>query len=163
MKLTELRGKTVVSVAEAWKVGVVEGVLVDMPTRQLRGLRIRPEGRGPEYVVAREQIRGIGPDAVTVASEAALQSPEQARELARVPSLTDLLGSRVVTESGTILGTIADVNLDPASGQVQSVEYDGGPFGGLLGRRHTFDAKEIVGVGPGVVTVTEAARPTRAA
>jgi len=164
MKLSELRGKPVIGMAGARKVGVVEDALVDSSHRKIEALIVKAERTGHEYVVSSEHIRAIGPDAVTIDSQDSLQTREQAPGLAGLTSLDSLIHSRIVTQGGQVLGTISEVDIDPTSREVQSFEYDGGALGGLLGRRrHTLDPKDVIGVGHGIVTVTEAARPSQAA
>jgi uncharacterized protein YrrD len=158
MKLSELKGKPVVSVDEARKLGIVHDVLVDPSYSSIAGLQIKAEGRGHAYVVANEHIRGIGPDAVTVVNKDALQVPDRAQTLAGLPTLGTILGSRVVTEGGALLGSITEVAFDVGSRRILAIEYGRGGFEGLLGRHRSLSIGDIVGVGPGLVTVREVSR-----
>lgn len=163
MKLSELKGKSVVGVAEARNVGVVEDVLVGPSFNTVEGLVIRVKKRGPEHVISSENVRAIGRDVVTIDSANSLRTLDQAPNLAGLPRLTSALHSRVVTQDGQVLGSISEVEFDPTSRKITSFEYDGRGLAGLLGRRHTLDAKDVISFGPGIVTVTEAARPPKAA
>lgn len=163
MKLSELRGKTVITVAEARKIGSVDDVLVDPSFRRIEAVLVKPGGRQSDYFVATDQLRGIGPDAVTVVSQEAVQDLRQAPDKARLPVAGSVLNSRIVTERGEVLGTISEVLLDPNTYSIQAFEFTTGALGSLFGRQHQLDLRHLVGVGSGVVTVTEAARPSRAA
>jgi sporulation protein YlmC with PRC-barrel domain len=163
MKLGELKGKPVVSIADARKVGTVDGVFVDAGYTRIQGLKVKGEGRSPDYFVSSENVRAIGPDAVTIVGQDALERPDYASGLTGLVPLEDVLGSRVVTESGEVLGGVSDVHLDPSSGKVERFEYATGPLAGLLRRHYSIDVEHVVGVGPKVMTVKEAARPSQAA
>jgi sporulation protein YlmC with PRC-barrel domain len=160
MKLSELRGKPVVSVAEAVTLGTVDDALVDSTLGTIGALLIASSGGTDRYLVSMDQIRGIGPDVATVSSQHALSSPGQASApRSRVP-LTSIVGSRVVAEDGRVLGTVAEVDFDPSSGRIQALEYGGDGLEGLLSGRHRLDPKRVVRIGPGVLTVMgESSRP----
>ena len=163
MRFSELKGKSVVSVTGARKLGKVEDALVRSVQDSIAALRVRTEQKGPGYVVADEHIRAIGRDAVTIDSQDSLRMPGEVPNLTGLMSLASIIDSRVVTEGGEVLGTITDVEFDPTIRKVISLEYDGGLLGALLKRRHMLSPKEVISIGGGIVTVSEAARPSRAA
>lgn len=155
MKLSELKGKSVVTVAEARKIGVVEDVLVDPSYGKIAGLRLKGQGNAPNYFVANADVRAIGRDAVTITGQNAVQSIDRARDLASLPSLGAVVHSRVVSDEGRLLGTINEIDIDEAGRQVRGFEYTHGAMGGLLGRQRILDIQDVVGVGAGLVTVRE--------
>lgn len=163
MKLSELKGKKVVAVAEATKVGAVYDALLGSSYRNIEALVIRADERGPEYVVLSKSINAIGQDVVTIDSTNSLQDFEQVPDATRFPRVSSLLKSQIVTQSGEVLGEISDFDFDPIAGEIRGLEYRGSSLEGLLGRHHVLDPKSIISFGPGIVTVTDEARPSQAA
>lgn len=163
MRLGEIRGKSVVSLAEARKVGVVDDVLVDARHERIEALRLKSERDGPSYVVSSDDVRGFGPDAVTIDHQDALMSSDRMPGMSGLRSLSAVLNSRVVTEDGRLLGTVSEVDFDPASRRIRRFEFGGEGLEGLLGRKHSLDPEDVVGIGPGLVTVRNEVRPSRAA
>ena len=160
MKLSELKGKSVVSVVEAVKLGVVGDAFVDHALGAISALRIDASGRSDQYLVSMDQVRAIGPDVVTVSGQHALMSPSQMGDDGSRVALTSLVGCRVVAEDGRVLGTVAEVDFDPGSGRLDSLEYGGDGLQALLGTRHHLDPRNVIGVGPRVLTVRDvASRP----
>lgn len=153
MKLSEIKAKPVVAISDARRVGAVADVLVDPMFRRLTALRIKSDGPGHDSIVAIENVRGIGPDAVTVPSPDVLLLPERAPHLGGFPSLYSAINSRLLSERGQVLGRISEVHFDPATRQVQSFEYMAGTIDTLLGRPRRVESADVISVGPGVVTV----------
>jgi sporulation protein YlmC with PRC-barrel domain len=163
MTFDELKDKAVISVQGARKVGSVDDVFVDPADWHIAALSIKSKSGGPGYLVSKEYIQGIGPDAVTVPTSDALQLMDRAQLPAGLPSLRAMLNSKVVTEDGELLGTISGVEIEANTRRVRAFEYRSGALAGLLGRQYRFDPGLVVGVGSGLVTVREAARPSREA
>ena len=163
MKLSELKGKPVVDLATARKVGVVDDALVNPSQQKIEGLLIKTERRAPEYAVSTEHVRGIGKDAVTIDEPNSLRTLDQAPNLTGLLHLSSMIHSRVVTQSGKVIGSISDIAFDPASGMLQNLEYNEGGLGALLGRHRTLNPSDMIGVGQGIVTVTDNVRPPKAA
>jgi len=109
-------GRKVVSRATAHEMGAVSRLLVTVDCRQVAGVIM---GKGKKaMVVDWSEVSGFGADAVMVTSEGALRAPDGAREQAAANGKLELLGNRMLTESGNELGTIDDFSFDPASGSV---------------------------------------------
>ena len=152
MKLSELRGKSVVSVTEAIKLGSVSDALVDSALGAIGALEVAGSGRNDRYLVSMGEVRAIGPDVVTVSGQHALTNRGGGDEGSRV-ALSSILGCRVVAENGTLLGTVSEVDFDPSAGRIEAIEYGGDGLGALLGNRHKLDPGNVIGVGPKVLTV----------
>jgi uncharacterized protein YrrD len=91
--------------------------LVTVDCRQVAGVIL---GKGKKAtLVDWTEVSGFGSDAVMVSSEGALRAPADAREQAAANGKLELLGSRMLTESGNELGIIGDISFDPASGSVE--------------------------------------------
>jgi uncharacterized protein YrrD len=128
MKFSELKGRAVINVEDATKVGEVENLLLDPGSRKVLGLKVKTSGLfSSPLIVAVPQIINIGPDAVTVKAD--LSSSDKAKSEKEWVELTDILGNKVVTDAGTMVGEIHDVLLDPVSAAVTGYEVrEGGMF-----------------------------------
>jgi sporulation protein YlmC with PRC-barrel domain len=163
MNLLELKGKPVVEMSSARKVGIVDDAYLDPNHQSISALRVRATKRGPEYLVSIDHVCTIGPKSVTIDHVDSLRFLDQTPELAKLTSLGSLLGRGVVTEGGRILGSIEGVEFDPTSHQVTAITYTSVPPAGPVGTRHTLNPRDIVASVPDIVTVSEAAQPAQAA
>lgn len=78
-------------------------------------------------VVPWNQVRSIGDDAVLVDSAASkIAAPDAPRINAVMERGTAFSGSRILSEDGQDLGTLADLHLDEATGRVVGYEVSGG-------------------------------------
>jgi len=112
-----LRGIAVVSVQEARKLGTVDDVLLDLQRHRLGGVTLQGGLFRGGPTVEWSAIRSVGQDAVMVDDSGAVAAPLDAKHSALV-RLTALRGTKVVTDMGDLAGTIAEVEVDPASGAV---------------------------------------------
>ncbi|MFJ4330870.1 PRC-barrel domain-containing protein [Streptomyces sp. NPDC088935] len=102
MLFTEVRGLPVVPPDGAGPLGAVTSLTVDVASGSVSHLRWRGGRFGRESALAWDAVRSVGPGAVRVGSAAADESAPH----------HDLLGRRILTDTGTGLGTVLDVAFD---------------------------------------------------
>jgi sporulation protein YlmC with PRC-barrel domain len=137
MRARELLGRAVIDLTTAKKLGQIDELVLDPVGRQVAGFVI---GRGPslvgaaaEHVVPASAVHALGPDAVTVRGAAGV-------DLAGLPRLGQIVGRKMVTEGGVLLGTIGDVLVEPTDGRIVGYAIGGDrggmPLAGLFGGRN---------------------------
>jgi uncharacterized protein YrrD len=138
-------GRKVVSRATAQQLGTVSHLLVTADGRRVAAVVM---GKGKKAsLVDWSQLTGFGTDAVMVGDEAALRQPADAREHAAAEGKLELIGRRLLSESGNELGTVDDVTFDPASGALEA----------LHGGAHQVAADAVLGAGSYAVVVAASA------
>src|SRR5437867_1440933 len=113
MKASELRGRAVVSLAEAQKVGEVDDVLLAPAQSRVAGFRIKHGLLGPHQHLSSPDVHSVGPDAIIIQSRDLLREQLSPPDLQPLADLSALSGIKVVSESGTLLGVLQDAELDP--------------------------------------------------
>jgi uncharacterized protein YrrD len=113
MRADELKGRGVLALSNAEKIGQVEEVLFDAQFRQVLGFRVKRGGPfGKAQALPRDGVTSIGAAAVTVPSPDVINDEERFAELARASTLSQVEKTKVVTEGGALLGTIAHLEID---------------------------------------------------
>lgn len=163
MNLRELKGKPIVEVRSARKLGIVGDVFLGPTHQSMAALLVQPISRGTEYVVFMDHVCSIGPDTVAIDRVDSLRVLDQTPELTHLTSADSLLGSGIVTEGGRILGIIDGVECDPTSHQVTGITYVSTPLAGTAGTHQILDPRDLIATVPDVVTVREAAQRPEAA
>lgn len=137
MRATEIIKRPVVTLAgEA--VAQVKDIVYEGDGGHVGGFTLAGRGvfAGPlKVALAWGSVSALGNDALMIRDEAVLESPEQlvSRSAAR---RSDVLGSRVMTDDGTELGTVTDVILEVTDvADVIGYEIDSSPSLGKDGRR----------------------------
>ncbi len=142
MRFSEAQGHKVVSTATADTVGKVEQLIVDPSTQHVVGLLLKKTS-GDGDALPWSGISAFGTDAVTVTDESAVVIAD-----GRLKELSDkrsaLGGKRVLSREGVELGTVKDVDFDPADGTVRA----------LLTDREEIPGARLVGVGSYAVVVS---------
>ena len=103
-----LIGRAVVSVETANKLGQVHDLIVHPIKGEIVGLSVQLSDES-HCLVSNEEIHSIGPDAVMVESDQSLVSPDQSSLKAFPFAKKNLIGAKVITEDGKLLGEIANV------------------------------------------------------
>ena len=141
----------IVSVEEGTKLGYVAQPLLDLTARVVVALQVK--GESGTFIVPFAEVAAVGPDAITVASSRATQTPSAGGAAAGMHDLDALKKLKVVDNAGTLLGTISRVEIDPASGAITELAAHKGGMLGMGGTTTPIDARAIVSVGPELVTV----------
>jgi sporulation protein YlmC with PRC-barrel domain len=135
MLFSEATGRKVVSTADASTVGTISGFVVDPATRRVVAVALAKTS-GPGTMLPFENIAAFGTDAVTVAGADAVVAPDD-----RLTELSGkhhtILKKRALTTAGDEVGTVRDVEFDPADGTLVSIRLDD----------HSWNGQGLVGVG----------------
>ena len=157
MDVDKLTGIAVVSQEEGARLGKVSAILFDPSTLHLRAFQVT--GDGQTFVVPLDQVGTIGTDAIMVQSSQATQTATKGGEFGNLVEFSTLKKLKVVDAAGTLVGTMRDLELDPATGRALHLVIHKGGMLGLGGETTTIAAAAISSVGTEVITIA-AARPT---
>ena len=120
IRASELIGRPVVDMEAATRIGKIKELILQRDGERVAGL-IVSHGEtiigsgGTRRIIPASALHAIGPDAVTthtVTEETSVQ------ELDQLPQMSDVVGHKMVTQSGRLLGTIDDLLINGADGKV---------------------------------------------
>ena len=154
MRTKELKGKAVVSLADAGKLGYVDDLLFN--TSELRVMAFDMSMSGQRALLPFSEVRSFGKDAITVPSSQSTQGASSASPLLSLPRLADLTKLKVVDESGTFVGNVTDLEIDPHDGKITEVEAHRGGVLGIGGTSVTTPSSAIRSVGSEVIIISGA-------
>lgn len=119
IRATELGGRAVVDMDAAEKVGRIEKVIIDPEARRVAGFTVCHGASlissGTKVTLPASSVHAIGPDAVTVHGSVVVT--DLAR-LDQLPRVSDVVGRKVVSRDGRLLGTVEDVLIDDEDGRI---------------------------------------------
>lgn len=147
IRARELDGRAVIDLDTAEKLGFVDEIYLDPSGSRLAALKATEGaslvGGGRRTIIPAASIASIGPEAIMLRPTGKVDlSPPRIDSL---PRLSNIMGRKVVTESGKLLGAIGDVLIEDAGGRIAGFELkDAGWTGGLsnmfgAGRDHRPD------------------------
>jgi uncharacterized protein YrrD len=146
MRLREAYGRKVVSTDDAEAIGRLDAFVIDAEQRSVVGLRLA-KVRGDRPFLSWSDLQAFGTDALTVASADVLRpATGHAEERAASKGLQPI-GKLVLSELGTALGKVENVDFDEGSGAL--VGFD-------LGAAGTVTSDRLLGLGSYAVVVQEA-------
>lgn len=141
MMFSSAKGHKVVDISSAETVGTVSGFLVEPSTHSIVALRVKKTKTGE--VIRWRDITAFGSEAVTV-PRAGVVTDIDAELEALGDKARELVKKRVLTSTGDELGTVKDVDFDPATGALTAFLLDGAP---------DVAADRLIGVGSYAVVV----------
>ncbi len=122
--LSAALGRRVVAQDTADEVGEVKAVVIDRSGRHVERIQVAGHKRNPR-LVDWSAIATFGPDAVllTAHEDVGDAVDDRDREVAR--GAVAILGARILDTAGFEHGRVADVELDPVTGDVLGIVGDG--------------------------------------
>lgn len=161
-KWSDLKDLAVVAIANGSKVGTLDDFYFD-PTanpaaNSIRGFRVKT-GMFSHRVLPSGAINAIGVDAVTFDNEDMLHHEKDEAEFSTLPLGQSLLTYRVMSEGGTLIGTIGNILLDittPNALHIYAFELSGGLRSRISGHYSSFYAQQVVRYGQDVLVIPDA-------
>jgi uncharacterized protein YrrD len=137
--IEQLIGRPVVSLETANKLGHVADLLVDPISGQLAGFLV--QRLDESYTLASTlDVHGIGPNAIIVEHDQSLVLADASPLKTLTKAKADLIGVKVITEQGQLLGNISNLYLCVVKRPVFIYEVRSSLFDKLLGRAFYFAA-----------------------
>lgn len=143
----------IISLREGQQIGYVKSLILNAQEKAVAALVIDPKGFFKDQrIIPYAKVVSVGEDAITIDKESYVEKS------ASLPEILDLLkeklgiiGTKVVTESGKILGVAEEYFVNPDTGQVTHLEISGGKLGGLINGRAYLQAEQLVTIGPDAI------------
>ena len=143
----------IITLREGQQIGYVKSLILDAGAKAVAALVVDPKGFFKDQrIIPYSKVVSVGDDAITIDKESHVEKS------ASIPELLELLkeklgiiGTKVVTESGKILGIAEEYYVDTATGKVTKLEVSGGKIGGFLNGRAWLNAEQLVTIGPDVI------------
>jgi len=121
----DLKGRPVIDVDGAEKMGILHEIIVDPAAVRVAGLAV---SGGVSFIGAQKQtllpspsVHAIGPDALMVRRPSTTESAPS--YLTSLPRVSDLAGRRFITDTGRFIGHLADVLFDGEDGRIIGYEF----------------------------------------
>jgi uncharacterized protein YrrD len=149
MKFSELKGRAVVRLEEAQRIGEVEDLMIEPVSRHIVSLKVRTGLFSAAELVPAAEVKNVGADAVTIALPAE-PTPQSAAGAPPLIALTTILGNKVVTDAGTLVGELQDVLLDWANLAITGYEVR---EGGVFAKTQEFAATPDLRFGEKIITM----------
>ena len=109
---SELKGRAVIDIMTAKRVGSVDDLVLDRQTYQIVGLKFKSGLFSAAQTVPAHSIKGVGDDAITLQLEKEDQPASSDEPTPQnLPALSQVIGNSVVTEGGKHIGEITNIQL----------------------------------------------------
>ena len=119
IKGSQLVGRAVIDMEAAERLGKIKEIIVQRDGERVAGFvvvhgeTIAGTG-GKRRMIPASAVYSIGPDAMTVRGS----SMQELAELDNLPRMSDIIGHKMITQSGRLLGVIDDMLINRANGTI---------------------------------------------
>jgi uncharacterized protein YrrD len=119
IKGSQLVGRAVIDMEAAERLGKIKEVIVQRDGERVAGF-VLVHGEtlvgtaGKRRMIPASAVHSIGPDAMTVRGSAM----QEVADLDNLPRMSDIIGHKMVTQSGRLLGVIDDMLINRANGAI---------------------------------------------
>ena len=120
IKVSQLVGRAVIDMEAAQRLGKIKEIIVQRDGERVAGFVV-VHGEtivgtgGTRRTIPASALHSIGPDAITVRGTALKERPA---DLDKLPRMSDVIGHKMVTQSGRLLGSINDVLINGGDGKI---------------------------------------------
>ncbi len=154
---SDLHGIAIVTTDSGKKVGTLEDFYFEPQTNSVCALYIKTGVFGHRALMV-SSINAIGADAITFANENNLIEEKAEPQLSTLPLGRTLLTYKVLSEGGTVVGTVGNVVFDvstPTNLRVTAFELAGGLRNKLSRHYPTFSSSQVVRYGEDVLVIPD--------
>jgi len=154
---SELKGIAIVTIDSGKKVGTLEDFYFEPQTNSVRALYIKTGAFSHRALMA-GSVNAIGTDAITFGDESLLIGEKDNAQLATLPLGRTLLTYKVLSEGGTVVGTVGNIVFDvsvPTNLRVTAFELAGGLRNKFSGHYPSFSSTQVVRYGEDVLVIPD--------
>ncbi|MHB1419327.1 MAG: PRC-barrel domain-containing protein [Bacillota bacterium] len=153
-KSKKLLTMPVISLEDGQNLGRVRGLVIDTQNLEIAALTIHQRGWFSETrVIPFDRVRNVGEHAITVDKSSSIERASQLPQIAGlIKQSIPLVGARVITEDGTVLGTVEEFIFEP-TGKIHSLEISGSFLENLVKGRASLACSVVSTVGKEAVIV----------
>lgn len=143
----------IISLKEGQQIGYVKSLILDAKEKAVAAVVVDPKGFFKDQrIIPYAKVVSVGDDAITIDKESHVEKS------ASIPEILELLkeklgiiGTKVITESGKILGVAEEYYIDEDNGKITKIEVSGGKIGGFLNGKAWLNSDQLVTIGHDVI------------
>lgn len=149
----------VISLQEGQQIGTIKGLVVDPSLKQVVALVIEQKGWFKEQkYIPFSKVKSVGENAVTIDRTT---SAERGNSLPNIMKLikdnVEIIGCRIITEGGTLLGYAEEYYIDLIFGQLIGFEFADKFLSSVMNGKAFLDANYIQTIGKDVIICSDEA------
>lgn len=145
----------IVSLREGQHIGYVKNLVLDPRTKSVAALVIDPKGFfRDQRIIPFGKIISVGDDAITIDRENHVDRSANIPEiLTLLKENAEIIGTKIISETGKTLGIAMEYYVDPESGTITQIELSGGRANGLLNGSAWLNSENILTIGQDAIIV----------
>jgi len=154
-KSRSLLSMPIISLEEGQQIGKVRGVVVNPENFTIAALVTDKQSWFGDYkVVPYENVMSIGDHAVTIDKKSNIEKPSNIPEISKLmKKKLPLLGGKVISETGTLLGIVEEFTFDTETGRIESLEVSGRFIESLFRGRTSIPISAVITIGSDAIII----------
>lgn len=149
----------IVSLEEGQQVGTIRGMIINPYKREIAALMVDQKGWFKDHkIIPYTKVKSVGGDAVTIEKGSSVEKVTNLPEILKlIKEDFELIGTKVITETGSVLGYVDEFEIHPPTGEIKILEISGRFLDSLIKGRASLSMEFVRTIGKDVVIVQEQA------
>lgn len=156
-RLSRLIGFPIYTLDNGKRIANIKDVIFDGPNNKLLAFTVEKRGvfSPHRYILTFDKVKSLGLNAVMVDNDGVFVKEKSAPDLSKaLKGNSEILGKRVLTESGVNLGNIVEILINSDTGQAISYEVSSGISKDIGSGRNYIEAPKTVEIGKDAMIVS---------
>jgi uncharacterized protein YrrD len=146
----------IISLQEGQHIGYVKSLIFNPQTKSLAAIVVDKGLFKDQRIIPYNKVVSVGEDAITIDKCAYVEKSTNIPEiLDLMKNKLNVIGTKVITESGKTLGVAEEYYINPEDGKMTHVEISSGKINGLLKGKAQLKAENLITIGHDIIVAVK--------
>jgi uncharacterized protein YrrD len=146
----------IISLQEGQHIGYVKSLIFNPQTKCLAAIVVDKGLFKDQRIIPYNKVVSVGEDAITIDKCAYVEKSTNIPEiLDLMKNKLNVIGTKVITESGKTLGVAEEYYINPEDGKMTHVEISGGKIDGLFKGKAQLKAENLITIGHDIIVAVK--------
>lgn len=151
----------IISLREGQHIGYVKSLVFNPQTKSLAAIIVDKGLFKDQRVIPYNKVVSVGEDAITIDKCAYVEKSTNIPEiLDLIKNKLNIIGTKVITESGKTLGVAEEYYINPEDGKMTHIEISGGKIEGFLKGKTQLKAENLITIGQDIIVALKGSEIT---
>lgn len=146
----------IISLQEGQHIGYVKSLIFNPQTKSLAAIVVDKGLFKDQRIIPYNKVVSVGEDAITIDKCAYVEKSTNIPEiLDLMKNKLNVIGTKVITESGKTLGVAEEYYVNPEDGKMTHVEISGGKIDGLFNGKAQLKSENLITIGHDIIVAVK--------
>ncbi|HWQ70995.1 MAG TPA: PRC-barrel domain-containing protein [Desulfitobacteriaceae bacterium] len=146
----------IISLQEGQHIGYVKNLVFNPQTKSLAAIIVDKGFFRDQRIIPYNKVVSVGEDAITIDKSAYVEKSTNIPEiLDLIRNKLNVIGTKIITESGKTLGIAEEYYINPKDGKMTHIEISGGKINGIFNGKARLKADNLITIGHDIIVAVK--------